>query len=74
MSQVFSKEASKFLRESITYVMSEREKSGHIRQDLIDTLVSLKNEDKGKSRSAKSNNIGRKNLPVIDHLNINFAL
>lgn len=49
--QVFAKETSEFLRESINFVLSEREKSGNSRQDLIDTLLLLKNEDKGKSQS-----------------------
>jgi len=59
--QVFSKEAGRFLRETINYVMSEREKSGIVRQDLIDTLITLKNEDNGKIRSAKAN-IGSSDL------------
>lgn len=37
------------MRESINYVLNEREKSGMVRQDLIDTLLTLKNEDKGKT-------------------------
>lgn len=46
--KTFSKESDKFLRESIGYVMDEREKNGKIRNDLIDTLVTLRNEDKHK--------------------------
>lgn len=36
-------------------MMNEREKSGKTRQDLIDTLITLRNEDKAKTKS----NIGR---------------
>lgn len=32
--------------------MGEREKSGNVRNDLIDTLISLKNEDKSQHLSA----------------------
>lgn len=46
--KTFSKPSTKFLRDSIEYVMDEREKAGTIRNDLIDTLVSLRNEDKNK--------------------------
>ncbi|KAJ6641330.1 putative cytochrome P450 6g2 [Pseudolycoriella hygida] len=52
--KVFSKETSNFLRGSINYVLSEREKNGNTRQDLIDTLLTLKNEDKGKTQNDPS--------------------
>lgn len=42
--RVFTKEASKFIRDSIRYTIQEREKSDAIRGDLIDTLVALKKE------------------------------
>lgn len=51
MFQVFSKETSEFLRKSINFVLNEREQSGSKRQDLIDTLLILKNEDEGKSQN-----------------------
>lgn len=44
----FSKETTDFLRETIKGIMEEREKSGEIRDDLIDTLVTMKTEDKDK--------------------------
>lgn len=50
--QVFSKESTVFLRNSINHIMSEREQSGTVRNDLIDTLINLKNEDKSKHLSA----------------------
>jgi len=34
--------------------MIEREKSGNVRQDLIDTLITLKNEDIGKIQNSTS--------------------
>lgn len=37
-----------FLRQSINDIMSVREKSGTIRNDLIDALVQLKKEDVDK--------------------------
>jgi len=52
--KVFSKESTEFLRESINYVMTEREASGIVRHDLIDTLISLKNEDKEKIQNSSS--------------------
>lgn len=58
--QVFSKETTDFLRESINFVLNEREKSGNARQDLIDTLLVLKNEDKGKTQSGASS-VGQSN-------------
>lgn len=51
---MFSKETTEFLRESINFVLNEREKSGNARQDLIDTLLILKNEDKYKTQSGAS--------------------
>lgn len=49
--KLFSAPTSVFLRSTINYVMGEREKSGEIRNDLIDVLVKLKNEDKNKKVS-----------------------
>lgn len=66
MLQVFSEETGVFLRKSINYVMSEREKSGNTRQDLIDTLITLRNEDKGMAQNAKSN-IGRLELLITKY-------
>ncbi len=42
--------------------MDEREKSGAIRNDLIDALISLKNEDKSKHLSAT--NVGNDSLYI----------
>ncbi|GAB0089364.1 Cytochrome P450 [Sergentomyia squamirostris] len=42
---LFSNETNQFLRSSIKYVMEKREKSGTKRGDLIDTLITMKNED-----------------------------
>lgn len=39
------------LRTSINEKINEREQSGIIRNDFIDTLVTLKNEDKNKIES-----------------------
>lgn len=41
---VFSKQASNFMRRSISYVLAEREKSGVRRNDLIDILLTMKRE------------------------------
>lgn len=46
--QTFGKEANEFLRESINYAIDERAKTGKVRNDLIDTLLALRNEDQGK--------------------------
>ncbi|KAJ6633076.1 putative cytochrome P450 6g2 [Pseudolycoriella hygida] len=50
--KVFSKDSGKFLRDSINHIIGEREKSKAVRNDLIDTLINLKNEDKFKQLSA----------------------
>ncbi|XP_055684384.1 cytochrome P450 6g1-like [Lutzomyia longipalpis] len=42
---LFSKETNNFLRSSINYVMEERVKSGTRRNDMIDALIAMKNED-----------------------------
>ncbi|XP_054738216.1 cytochrome P450 6g1-like [Anastrepha obliqua] len=42
--KLFSPELSSFLRRTISHVITEREKSGLIRNDLIDVLVALKKE------------------------------
>ncbi|XP_037945529.1 probable cytochrome P450 6w1 [Teleopsis dalmanni] len=42
--KAFSKNTTKFLRSSIKHVIAEREKSGAIRNDLIDTLIAMKQE------------------------------
>lgn len=49
--QLFSKETTVFLRNTIGEIISEREKTGATRNDLIDTLIILKNEDKAKHSS-----------------------
>lgn len=46
--KIFSKKASDFMRKSCMEVMEEREKSGGVRGDLIDLLITLQNEDKDK--------------------------
>lgn len=43
--QTFSNPGTKFINSSIPHVMEEREKSGSKRNDLIDTLIELKNAD-----------------------------
>lgn len=58
MFQTFTKKTTTFLRESIGYVMDEREKSGVRSNDLIDTLIDLREEDKNKKFSI--DNIGFK--------------
>lgn len=45
----FGADASKFIKSTIEYVMGEREKTPlAVRNDLIDTLVQLKNEDRDR--------------------------
>lgn len=39
------------MRSSIQHVMADRERNGVIKNDLIDTLIQLKNEDKDKVSS-----------------------
>ncbi|KAG5680052.1 hypothetical protein PVAND_009583 [Polypedilum vanderplanki] len=39
----FTKDGTEFIKKSITYIMSEREKSKDKRNDLIDTLLKIKN-------------------------------
>lgn len=46
--KLFSKETSDFMRDTINGVIEERAVTGEIRDDLIDTLVTLRNEDKDK--------------------------
>ncbi|XP_055681827.1 probable cytochrome P450 6g2, partial [Lutzomyia longipalpis] len=41
----FSKETNEFLRSSINFVMEERMKSGKKRNDLIDALIAMREED-----------------------------
>lgn len=45
-ARVFPKAFSKFLRKTMHHVMEERERTGHIRNDLIDILVALRAEAK----------------------------
>lgn len=45
---MFSKQSSTFLRDSVGYVMNEREHNGVIRNDLIDMLISIRKEDEDK--------------------------
>ncbi|XP_034479772.1 probable cytochrome P450 6w1 [Drosophila innubila] len=47
----FSKKSSEFIYKTVTYVLSEREKSGLHRNDLIDILLALKREaaEKGEN-------------------------
>lgn len=40
-----------FIRNSISYVMEQREKTGTVKKDFIDALITLKNEDKEKLES-----------------------
>ncbi|KAJ6641325.1 putative cytochrome P450 6g2 [Pseudolycoriella hygida] len=50
--KVFSQDSTKFIRDSINHIIGEREKSKAVRNDLIDTLISLKKEDKSEHLSA----------------------
>ncbi|XP_030377437.1 cytochrome P450 6g1-like [Scaptodrosophila lebanonensis] len=55
---VFTPEFSNFMRKSISHVMHERERTGTLRNDLIDVLVSLKKEaalEPNKEHYAKDN-------------------
>ncbi|KAH8339972.1 hypothetical protein KR067_004182, partial [Drosophila pandora] len=42
--KLFSKETTKFIRNTINYVLSERERTGVKRNDLVDILLALKRE------------------------------
>ncbi|XP_017112415.1 probable cytochrome P450 6w1 [Drosophila elegans] len=42
--RLFSKETTKFIRKSINYVLTERERTGQRRNDLVDILLALKKE------------------------------
>lgn len=46
--KVFSKESTEFLRSTFNYIMSERENSKQVRNDLIDVLINIKNSSKIK--------------------------
>ncbi|CRK98094.1 CLUMA_CG011462, isoform A [Clunio marinus] len=43
--KLFTDKGGKFIEETITHVMNEREKNGIKRNDLVDTLIELKNDD-----------------------------
>lgn len=43
--QAFSDTTTKFIKSTISFVMAEREKSGTKRNDLIDTLIEIKNQE-----------------------------
>ncbi|XP_055853969.1 cytochrome P450 6g1-like [Episyrphus balteatus] len=45
--KVFSKESTKFIRETISLIMSERMRTGAVRNDLIDILIAFKKEAEG---------------------------
>lgn len=47
--QLFSTKLKAFMRETIGHVMDERMKSKEVRNDLIDTLIELREEDKDKT-------------------------
>lgn len=49
----FSDESTEFLRSSIGYAISERERTGQIRNDLIDALVTLKRDDENNKAKIK---------------------
>lgn len=58
--KMFSPEATSFLRGTIQHIMSERTKSGHTRNDLIDTLVAFKKAaeaDKEKKHIAQNSDM-----------------
>ncbi|XP_060657330.1 probable cytochrome P450 6w1 [Drosophila nasuta] len=42
--KVFSKKTSDFIRRSLSYVLEERERTGLLRRDLVDTLLAMKRE------------------------------
>lgn len=46
--KLFSKDTTKFLRSTIQHVMSERERTGTTRNDLVDILIALKNSKLNK--------------------------
>ncbi|XP_055906586.1 probable cytochrome P450 6g2 [Eupeodes corollae] len=56
--RIFPKEAEKFIRKSINFVMSERMKNGNSRNDLIDVLIAFKKaaEDRNDMSSALAMN------------------
>ncbi|XP_061400023.1 cytochrome P450 6g1 [Musca vetustissima] len=53
--KIFTKDFSKFLRSTITHVMTERERTGIPRNDLIDILVALKKEAAKNNHSFMQN-------------------
>lgn len=62
-NQVFGKDSDHFLRESCYMMMDQRAKSGTKRNDLIDTLLNLREEDKDKPFSYTN---------ISKYLNIRF--
>ncbi|XP_034103309.1 probable cytochrome P450 6w1 [Drosophila albomicans] len=66
--KIFSKGTRDFFIRTITYAINEREKSGVHRNDLIDILVAMKQEDDAKS--VKSKNW----TPDLDHLVAHAAI
>lgn len=48
--KVFSGFGDTFIKSSIAHVITEREKSGNKRNDLIDTLIELKHTDDGEKK------------------------
>lgn len=70
--KTFGEKSNRFMRESINYAMDSREKSGEIRNDLIDTLLELRKEDKGKA--ASSTELGKIELLFNFELVFNLIL
>lgn len=43
---MFAQRPTKFIKDTFNYVMAERQKSGVKRNDLIDTLIEIQNDNK----------------------------
>lgn len=61
--QLFTKNASDFLRKAITDVLTERERTKVVRNDLIDMLLTLRDED--RTQKVNKHHFGKACLSVI---------
>ncbi|XP_017084620.2 probable cytochrome P450 6w1 [Drosophila eugracilis] len=50
--KLFSKETTKFIRSSINYVLTERERTGQKRNDLVDILLAMKRQASANSEES----------------------